>query len=271
MYLEAYTNEKIRDLRRMRKLRIEDVADATGISKSALDTYEKNEDKDISHRSIIALAKFYGVTTDYLLGLTENRNEQLTPVEELRLDDETIDMLKNRRINNRLFCEMAKHPGFNNLLADIEIYIDGIASSQIRNLNAYVDAARAAITKEYDPNESDQYMNMLQAAHVNEEEYFLSRIHEDIDHIISDLKEEHKNDSASAPKTSAIDEVKAAIQEASEFHGSADEKKAIIFCKQLGINYSKLTPEEFLTLTNILSKSSAAKYPISQRGKKSKK
>ena len=62
--------------------------------------------KEISHKSILTLADFYGVTSDYLLGLTENREQHLFPVDELGLDDETVDLLKSGNLNVRLICEM---------------------------------------------------------------------------------------------------------------------------------------------------------------------
>ncbi len=58
-------------------------------------TYESDETKEISHINIVTLAKFYGVTTDYLLGLTENRNPANTELSELHLQDETIEILRN--------------------------------------------------------------------------------------------------------------------------------------------------------------------------------
>lgn len=43
----------------------------THLSKFALDSYEADDFKDISHYALIKLAKFYGVTADYLPGLSE--------------------------------------------------------------------------------------------------------------------------------------------------------------------------------------------------------
>ena len=40
-------------------------------------------------------------------------------------------LLKSGRINNRLLCELATHKDFIKFLADIEIYVDGIATMQI--------------------------------------------------------------------------------------------------------------------------------------------
>ena len=52
------------------------------------------------------------------------------------------------RIDTALLCELAVHPDFVKLLADIQIYVEGIAATQIQNLNAWVDVARAEIMEE---------------------------------------------------------------------------------------------------------------------------
>lgn len=61
--------ERIKDLRLDRKLTLEQLTEQTGLSKSALGSYESNDFKDISHYSLITLADFYGVTiqTKYIL------------------------------------------------------------------------------------------------------------------------------------------------------------------------------------------------------------
>lgn len=62
--------EGLKDLRVERGLTLEQLAEQTHLSKSALGSYEADDFKDISHYALIKLAKFYGVTADYLLGLT---------------------------------------------------------------------------------------------------------------------------------------------------------------------------------------------------------
>jgi transcriptional regulator with XRE-family HTH domain len=47
-----------------------------GISSSTLGKYEADDFKDISPFSLKTLAKSYGVSTDYLLGLTEQKITQ---------------------------------------------------------------------------------------------------------------------------------------------------------------------------------------------------
>ncbi len=58
----------------------------THLSKFALDSYEADDFKDISHYALIKLAKFYSVTADYLLGLSETKNYQ-TPILQTELEE----------------------------------------------------------------------------------------------------------------------------------------------------------------------------------------
>ena len=143
--------ERLKDLRVERGLTLEQLAEQTQLSKSALGSYEVDDFKDISHYALIKLAKFYGVTTDYLLGLTETKNHPNADLADLRLSDEMINLLKSGRIDTTLLCELAAHPDFVKLLADIQIYVEGIAATQIQNLNAWVDVARAEIVEKYQP------------------------------------------------------------------------------------------------------------------------
>lgn len=87
---------------------------------------------------MITLAKYYGVSADYLMGFSENKSLSDTSISELKLDDETISILKSGSINNRLLCEIIKHPDFWKFMSDTEIYIDSLASMQINNLNSFV-------------------------------------------------------------------------------------------------------------------------------------
>ncbi len=77
--------------------------------------------------------------------LSENRSECSSNISELRLDDDAIDILKSGNINNRLLCEIIKHPDFWKFMSDTEIYVDSLAEMQIRNLNSFVALMRSKI------------------------------------------------------------------------------------------------------------------------------
>ena len=262
--------EKLKDLRIGRGLTLEQLAEQTGISKSALGNYESEDNKDISHFSIVTLSKYYGVSTDYLLGLTDNKNHPNTDLSELRLSDEMIELLKSGKINTRLLSELALHTGFAKCLADIEIYVDGIAKMQIQNLNAWVGMVRDEIITRYHPNEDEPYMRLFEAAQIKEDEYFRHIIHDDLDSIIRDIREAHKDDDTSAPDTTPLEELKKGLDVAANFKGSPQEKQIVALCQQLGIDYKKLSAEEFRVMVKVFQKSKVIKNLQSQRGKKRK-
>lgn len=66
MKVQLTIQEKLKDLRVERGLTLEELEAEVNISKSTLGSYENDEYKDISHTSLITLAKYYGVSTDSL-------------------------------------------------------------------------------------------------------------------------------------------------------------------------------------------------------------
>lgn len=76
---------RIRELREDRDLRQIDVANATGIDQKTLSNYETGRTNPDSY-AIIKLADFFGVTCDYLLGVSERSMKNMTDALE-ELDD----------------------------------------------------------------------------------------------------------------------------------------------------------------------------------------
>ena len=114
--------ERLKDLRVERGLTLEQLSVETGISKSALGKYEADDFKDISPFSMVELAKFYGVSTDYLLGLTEQKNHPNTELDALHLGDDAIEVLRTGKFNHRLLSELICHKDFQRFMLDAEIY-----------------------------------------------------------------------------------------------------------------------------------------------------
>ena len=84
MKVATSIQERLWELRKDKGLNLEELSKLTGISKSALGSYEKEDYKEINHGNLITLADFYGVSVDYLLCRTENREQINTPLTEDR-------------------------------------------------------------------------------------------------------------------------------------------------------------------------------------------
>ena len=77
MYVQLTMAERLKDLRVIdKKLTLEQLAEQTGLPKSALGKYESEDCGDINHYAIQKLAKFYGVSTDYHARLIKKRKGQ---------------------------------------------------------------------------------------------------------------------------------------------------------------------------------------------------
>ena len=257
--------ERLKDLRTERHLKLEELAAVTGISKSALGSYENDELKEISHKNLVELAKFYGVSTDYLLCLTENRNHPGMELTELHLSDSMVELLKSGRINNRLLCEIATHEDFVTLMTDTEIYVDGVATAHFQNFNSLLEVLRGQVLSQYQPVEEDAALKALETMQVQEEDYFCQVTHRTWDAILHDIREAHKDDMDSAPDGSnALNLIKDA-KKALAVPGSYLDVFTALMCTQLQIRYEKLSEQERTVLKNVMKKTPAYKdSPLSR-------
>ena len=110
---------------------------------------------------------------------------------------------------------------------------------------------------------------MLQAAHISDDEYFSHMVLDDLNLIIRDIRETHKKDSESAPQTTVANELKENLEAVENFKGSRLEKLAVLYCKQLGINYKICQTKNFAGLFGF-SKNQRKRERLSTRGKNGK-
>ena len=256
--------ERLKDLRVERGLTLEQLAEQTRLSKSALGSYEADEYKDISHYALIKLAKFYGVTADYLLGLSQTRAD----LADLRLSDDMIELLKSGRVDTSLLCELAVHPDFPRLMADLEIYVNGTAVKQVQSANAIVDIMSATIMKQHNPGLSDPQLRQLVAAHIDDDSFCRYVIQQDINKIALDLREAHKDDFFSVPEDNPLEDFLQTAEETASPDSDPEQAALTFICKRLKLNLKKLSEEEKKWLKKIAQKSDLLKNPNPQRGRK---
>ena len=270
MYDIRTTPEKLHDLRKERKLKIEEVSKLTDISADTISNYEKNEYKDYSVSLLVTLAKFYGVSVDWLMGLSEIREPEKYDLIKLHLDDEILQILESGKINNRLLCEMIKHPDFPNFMADAEIYVDGIAAMHLKNVNDWIAGVRTQVVTKNNPDDFDLYMRLLASAQINDEEYFFHTIHKDIDSIIRTIRENHQFDWDSAPIETYERNSKKIQQFMNRLKYETNPVESFwrYVCEELQINYDKLSEDEHKTMKNIFKKSKLLKSIPTRKNKK---
>ena len=261
-------SEKLRDLRDERKLKLQDVADGTGIALATLGRIESSEGTQVSFENVAELAKFYNVSTDYLAGVTENRQHRNIEIDALGLSDSAVEVLTSKNLNNRLISELLSSPDFQQLINAIEVYIKKMFP-QMQAMNAVYRLAETSIKEHIgDTDPRDEIMAFLQNAVIDEDEYLRFRISERFNDILKKLFESHKTDALSPEHNEAIEDMKDFMEGYMEDRKTQPEAVAKFhsLCKQLQLNSKRLTDEEQRVMMKALERS-----PLMKRGGNRKK
>lgn len=249
--------EKLKDLRIAKKLKLDDISEATGISTSTLQRLENDEDIRVGYQDIETLARYYDVSADYLFGLTDLQQYRNIEIDKLRLSDEAIAVLKDGKLNNRLIGEFIAHADFPQLLSAMEIYIDRKVLPQMNTMNAVYKVTEQALRENTDISDNDEVLAFLRQSVVDEDEYLRYRISERFNMLMVSLFEAHKKDKLSPEQAEAMADMKEQIDTFLDARKteSASKAKAIVMCKNLGLNTAKLTDEEWRVLMKTLENS----------------
>ena len=256
MHIRLTLQEKLRDLREERGLKLEELSKQIGISKSALSQYENDEGKEIGHKHICMLANFYNVSADYLVGLTENRNPVNAEVRDLHLQDKTIELLTSGKLNNRLICEMIEHEDFPKFLVDTEAYVDRWAEMELSIINRLLMQIRKDISAQYGTILSKEDLEkQMEAFQIQEEEFFAQKVADSIFGIVHGIREAHFDDNTTAPRIN-IQHLIGGIE--SYMNLVAEPNVNDMFesiCEDYGINPDALSYQQTEAFKEVLKKS----------------
>ncbi|MBC5696667.1 XRE family transcriptional regulator [Agathobaculum sp. M2] len=190
-----------------------------------------------------------------------------TALHELHLSDASIDILRTGKFNHRLLSELICHKDFQRFMLDAEIYVDRIADMRVNDMNAVLEAVRQMALMKNGGEENDLHLRTLEVAQIREDEYFGRLIADDLKGILRDIRSEHRPDTMTADEVSFAENIQNQLQDAMNFEGSSEERQIRSFLATFGIDYDKLSKEQFVSLIEILKLSKYLKSPISQRGK----
>lgn len=185
----------------------------------------------------------------------------------LHLGDDAIEVLRTGKFNHRLLSELICHKDFQQFMLDAEIYVDRIADMRVNDMNAVLEAVRQMVLMEHGESADDLHLHTLQAAQIQEEEYFGHLVANDLNIILSDIREGYKIDALTADDELSVSSVQEQLVKAIHFEGSSEEKHVRSFLATFGIDYDKLSKEQFVSLIEILKLSKYLKSPSNQRGK----
>lgn len=141
-YLPGPTGRRITELRENRDMTIEELAARIGVNATTLGRIERGQTQKVGSDVLVALAREFSVSTDYLLGLTDLSDRKNYDVCRLGLSDQAIRNLYTRKVNAEAVSRMLEQPRFAVLSAMMMQYLDDTFAAGVAAQNQVLDSMR---------------------------------------------------------------------------------------------------------------------------------
>ena len=191
-WLPADTRNRLIDLCKSRKISQSQLAGVIGVDRSALSRFFSGKTDSLSHEYVIAIANYFNVTTDFLLGETDDPGRINYDIGELGLTVKAAECLYTRKVDPVVLCKLLEHERCGELMHEIGLYLDetmaaGIAAqNQLFNSLSNLLHGHAAEHPEDKPAAEDAAQTVLAMRQPLYTER--DRILSDVDQMLVDIK-----------------------------------------------------------------------------------
>ena len=142
-YLPGDTRQRIQDLIKNRKITQAELAEKVGLSNSALSRYLQGRTTNLGDGFIIRIAKYFDVSTDFLLGETDIPDRKNYDIAELGLSAESAKLLYTGKVDASVLNQLVEHPRFPQLLLLLARYRDETMIAGINAMNQILTFIRS--------------------------------------------------------------------------------------------------------------------------------
>ena len=134
------------NLRKDHDLSQKQLADQLHVTHSQISRIESGETKNPNISIVIDAARFFHVSTDYLLGITQITSPKSYDISELGLSEEAVTRLITTRIDVDILNRLLEHEHFPKLCIMIRNYFDDTIAEGIMARNKVIDLAVDQLT-----------------------------------------------------------------------------------------------------------------------------
>ena len=255
--LPGTPGERISDLCNGRGISQKELAKRIGISAPQMSRIVSGETKTVNSDILMAVAKEFKVSTDYILGLTEISVRKNYDISQLGLSEGAVKGLVTGAADVEILNRLLEHKNFPKLTNLIRIYFKDTAARGIMARNQIIDMATASLSdfvkehpdKRAEAREDIQFMN---AQKLGEHEAEIEKIKSIFLAILRDIKKDI--DSGKQPEKTAtaamIQGVQDEIMERSQEKLSKDDVADIVV-NQFGLA-SKLNEKSVILFKKLM-------------------
>ena len=145
-YLKGNIQDRITDLREQNGWSKAELAERIGIDASRMGRIESGETKSVGDDVILALAKAFGVSTDFLLGVSDDPEPNNYDIKDLGLSIEAAKNLYTEKIDPDVLNLMMEDPRFGTLTYMISRYLHDVMTEGYRAQSKLYNMAATMIT-----------------------------------------------------------------------------------------------------------------------------
>lgn len=232
---ENTTAYRVRLLRQDREWSQKELADKVFVTHSQISRLENGETTNISSSLLVALAKVFHVSTDYLLCLTPISVPKSYDISQLGLSEEVIRRLILKTIDLDVLNRLLEHKDFPKLCALMKNYFLGTVANGIMARNQLIDLATEPLAElmSADPSKRAEVikdMSFLNSTKIQSNEADIEKIKNILMKILRDIKEDMKSQqpTGAVATAEAVRGIRAALPDKPQSELTVDDVSAAI-------------------------------------------
>ncbi len=160
-YLKGNIQDRITDLREQNGWTKAELAERIGIDASRMGRIESGETKSVGDDVILALAKAFGVSTDFLLGISDDPEPNNYDIKDLGLSVAAAKNLYTEKIDPDVLNLMLEDPRFGTLTYMISRYLHDVMTEGYRAQSKLYNMTAAMLMGNAEPGAADAAGDIL--------------------------------------------------------------------------------------------------------------
>ena len=149
------SRERIQDLLRERGMSQAELAEKIGLSESSLSRYLSGQTDKLSADNIVAIARVFEVTTDFLLCLSDIPFTTNYDIAKLGLSVKAAEKLLRRKVNPETVSQLIETQGFNLLIQQLDAARQGTYDAGYLYMSEMISGARSLFADAAQENPDD--------------------------------------------------------------------------------------------------------------------
>lgn len=208
---------RVKELREGKNWNQAQLAEKAGVTRSQVTRLESGETQNINLSFLIALAKAFGVSTDYLLCLTRHSRAQYASVEKLGLSEIAAKRLATGKIDHDVLNRLLEHKEFPALCDTIREYFDDTYTEGYMSRNAILDYGINSL-KQYSKDhgvDTSADVQALNREKIGADEINTDRITASFKRILSDIRKgiREKEQTSKSMTSEALEVIQGSISD----------------------------------------------------------